>query len=108
MPTECPLVALRRNRKISHSAEHLDLSRYVHGPHSCEPALRQRGYRRVALPSEELRPSCAHALPVVPLPAYGSHTSSPESEKSATSSRRSSSGFCAGWHRTWSAVIVCQ
>jgi hypothetical protein len=41
---------------------------------------------------------------VVPLPAYGSHTSSPGSEKSVTSSRRSPSGFCAGWHRAWSAV----
>jgi hypothetical protein len=51
------------------------------------------------------RPSCAHVRPVVPLPAYGSHTSSPGSEKSVTSSRRSPSGFCPGWHRTWSAVI---
>jgi hypothetical protein len=61
MPTDCPLVALRRNRTISHSAEHLDLSRYVHGPHSCEPALRQRGYRRVLASRSAQRPALARA-----------------------------------------------
>ena len=53
MPTECPLVALRRNRKISRSAEHLDLTRHGHGPQSRKLALRQRGHRRVALPAKE-------------------------------------------------------
>ena len=33
--------------------KHLDLARHGHGPQSCEPALRQRGHGRVALPAEE-------------------------------------------------------
>jgi hypothetical protein len=42
-------VGAQAQRKIAHSAEHLDLFWYGHCPHSSEPALRQRGHGRVAL-----------------------------------------------------------
>jgi hypothetical protein len=43
-----------RDVDLDDSAEHLDLTGDRHGPQPREPALRQRGHGRVALPTEEL------------------------------------------------------
>jgi hypothetical protein len=43
-----------RDFDLDDSAEHLDLAWHRHSPQPREPALRQRGHGRVALPAEKV------------------------------------------------------